>query len=205
MAKMVDLTMPIDERTPTFPGDPEQEIEDASTVDEDGYAVKRLNFSSHFSTHIDAPAHMVRGGKTLDEYPTENFVGEAVAVDVRGQEEISLDPDHVGFTEVEMVFFRTGHAQKAYGDGYYRGAPVITEETAEMLVEKGVDIVGIDSYSPDEEPYPVHEILLGNDILIAENLVNLEEVSGKSFRCYLLPLKIGDADGAPCRAIGVVE
>lgn len=202
MTEVVDLTMPIDERTPTFPGDPVQEIKDVSTVEEDGYAVKRLTFPSHFSTHLDAPAHMIPEGRTLDDYPTDKFVGEAIAVDVRGQEEISLDPERIG--PADMVFFRTGHVQKAYSDDYYQNNPVIKEETAEELLEKGVDIVGIDSYSPDREPYPVHNILLGNGVLIAENLVNLEGVSEKRFRCYLLPLKIGDADGAPCRAIGVV-
>lgn len=203
MTEVVDLTMTIDERTPTFPGDPEQEIQDASTVEEDGYAVKRLTFSSHFSTHLDAPAHMIPEGRTLDEYPTDRFVGDAFAVDVRGQEEISFDPGKVG--QADMVLFRTGHAKKAYDGDYYQDNPVIAEETAEGLVDEGVDVVGIDSYSPDREPYPVHDVLLGNGVLIAENLVNLEAVSGERFRCYLLPLKITDADGAPCRAVGVVE
>jgi kynurenine formamidase len=66
-------------------------------------------------------------------------------------------------------------------------------------------MVGLDSYSPDNEPFEIHKMLLKRDILIVENLVNLDRLVGKRFRCYVMPLKIQDADGAPCRVIGIIE
>jgi arylformamidase len=201
MPYVFDLTMPINEETPTYTGDPEQEIEKVATVGEDGYAVKRLSFPSHFSTHFDAPSHMIAGGKSLDEYPVGKFVGDAVVVDVRGQE---LIDSAGGVSGVDMVFFRTGRSQRAYEEDYHDDVPVLTEDTAEELAKSGVDVVGIDSPSPDTEPFPVHDTLLSNDVLILENLVNLGAVQGKVFRCYALPLPVDDADGAPCRVVGVV-
>ena len=65
-------------------------------------------------------------------------------------------------------------------------------------------IVGIDSFSPDNEPFEVHKMFFKNEILIVENLVNLEKLNGKRFKCYIFPLKIQDADGAPCRVVGVL-
>ncbi|MDY6780732.1 MAG: cyclase family protein, partial [Halobacteria archaeon] len=179
--------------------------EDVAEVDEDGYAVKKVTIPTHISTHLDAPKHMVSGGKSLEEFPTRKFVGKAVVVDVRGQDEISVDLDNVGVTQdVDMVFFRTGHVRNLHDD-YFGSHPVVTEETAEQLVDRGVDIFGVDANSPDKELFRVHDILLSNDVLIAENLTNLDDAPDGRFDCYALPLKIDDTDGAPCRAVGVAD
>jgi kynurenine formamidase len=199
----VDLTMPLDEGTPTYPDDPDTEVKDTATVDDDGYAVKRLAFGSHVGTHIDAPAHMIEGGRTLDDYPPESFVGEAVVVDVRGQEVIQTDLSCLA-EDTEILLFRTGHSE-GYGQRYHDGFPVVSEETANEVVGSEIGILGIDSPSPDEPPYPVHEMLLSNGVLLLENLTNLGAVTGESFRCCALPLKIVDGDGAPCRVAGVVD
>jgi len=206
MTEFLDLTMQIDDDTRTFPGDPDAEVEQVATVEEDGYAAKRLSVPSHVSTHVDAPAHMVEAGATLDEVPIERLAGEAVTFDAREGDEVSLDTDALGRTDdVEMVFFWTGHSERAGEDGYYEEFPVVEEETAEALVERGVSVVGIDSFTPDDEPYPVHDTLLGNDILIVENLTNLGAVSGERFECYVMPLSVADSDGAPCRVLAMVE
>jgi len=202
MTDAIDLTVTLDDETPTFPDDPEAEIADASTVEEDGYAVKRLTFPSHFGTHIDAPAHFFSDGRTLDDYPPDRFFGQAVVVDARGEDEI--DVGYGAVDGADVVLFRTEHVRNIGEVDYYDDGPVLTEEAAETVVDAGVEVVGIDSFSPDEEPYPVHHILLGNDVLIAENLTNLGELPERGFRCFLSPLKIADSDGAPCRAVAVL-
>jgi arylformamidase len=203
MSRKFDLTMPIDERTPVFPGDPEQEIEQIAQVEEDGWTEKRLTFNSHFSTHIDAPIHMKSGGKTLDDFEIDRFIGEAVVIDASDQKEI--EPSLEKVQEDDIVFFYTGHIEKAYDEDFFEDNPVITEETAEKLIEKGVSIVGLDSYTPDNDPFPVHKKFFAEEILIVENLVNLEKLIGERFECYILPLKIGDADGAPCRVLAELD
>lgn len=200
---IIDLTMPIDNKTPNWPGDPEIIIKQASTVEKDGIGKKTLQFHSHFSTHIDAPSHMIVKGKTLSDYSIDKFVGECIVLDVRGQKEIETDLSIV--KENDIVFFFTGHSDKAYDPHYFKNNPVITEKTANELVKKKIKIVGLDSSTPDNEPYTLHKLFFKHDILIVENLVNLRNLAGKRFQCYILPLKIKDGDGAPCRVIGVTE
>src|SRR3989338_2813081 len=198
--EIFDLTMSIDERTPTFPGDPKQEIKQIATIGENGWNEKKLTFNSHFSTHIDAPFHMLENGKKLTDFSIETFMGDAIVIEMKNKNEPNLDKVQAG----DIVFFLTGQTKKAYSDNFFKDNLVITKETAQKLINKKVKIVGIDSFSPDNEPFEVHKMFFKNEILIVENLVNLEKLNGKRFKCYIFPLKIQDADGAPCRVVGVL-
>lgn len=197
-----DLTMPIDESTPVFPGDTKQVIKQHATIKKNGWNEKRLTINSHFSTHIDAPFHMIKSGKKLTDFPIENFIGEAIVIDVKGQRKIKSNLENV--KKGDIVFFYTGHVEKLYSAGFFNNNPVISKETAQKLIDKKVKIVGIDSYTPDNKPFPIHKLFFKHEILIVENLINLNRLKGKRFQCYILPLKIQDADGAPCRVIGII-
>lgn len=196
----LDLTMPIDQKTPVYPGDPKQKIKQFATISENGWNEKRLTFNSHFSTHIDAPIHMIENGKTLTDFPIETFMGEAIVLDARNQKESDLNQ----VRENDIVFFFTGQTAKAYTNNFFKNAPMISKEVAQKLIDKKIKIFGLDSYSPDEEPFETHKLLLKHNILIVENLVNLDKLKGKRFKCYILPLKIQAADGAPCRVIAEI-
>jgi kynurenine formamidase len=200
--KVFDLTMPIDSRTPVFPGSPKQEIRQISTIKENGWNETRIAFNSHFSTHVDAPFHMIENGKKLSDFPIDSFVGDAVVIDARNQRRIEPSLDEV--MPGDIVFFYTGHSEKAYSAGFYKNNPEITKKTADALIAKKIKAVGLDSYSADNEPYEAHKLLFRRGILIVENLVNLAPLNGKRFVCCILPLKVMDADGAPCRVIGML-
>ena len=64
-----------------------------------------------------------------------------------------------------------------------------------------VKIIGLDSFTPDKEPFETHKLLFTKNICIVENLVNLKQLVGKKFECTILPLKLANADGAPCRVV----
>ena len=199
--KIIDLTMSIDAKTPVFPGDPKQEIKQVATIRDNGWNEKWLLFNSHFGTHIDAPYHMLENAKKLDDFPMEKFIGRLVVIDVLDQKNIKSDLN--GVKENDIVFFRTDHTKKAYDKNFFTTNPVIDPYTANAAIQKKVKIIGIDSWTPDNEPYEVHKMLFKKDILIIENLVNLDKVKNGKFMCYVMPLKIKDADGAPCRVIAV--
>lgn len=199
---IIDLTMPIDEKTPVFPGDPKQEIKKFATIKKNGWNEKRLTFNSHFSTHIDAPFHMIEDGKKLTDFPIETFIGDAIVIEARNK--VKIEPDLSKVRKNDIVFFFTGHTDKAYTDEFFKNNPVISIRTSQELIKKKIKIVGLDSYSPDNEPFEVHKLLFKHDILIVENLVNLGKLNGKRFKCFILPLKIKNADGAPCRVIGIL-
>lgn len=201
--RYIDLSMFLENATPVYPGDPAPVIQVHSTFEKDGFNSKHLCFVSHCSTHMDAPFHKVPGGKKLDDYPVADFFGHAVVIDAFSQHPI--EPDVSAVRKGDFVFFYTGQTDKAGTPSFFENSPFISEKTAEALVEKGVSIVGLDSFSPDGPPFAIHDILLGNGVRILENLVNLKGLVGKRFECVVLPLKIKDADGAPCRVVACLD
>ena len=199
---IIDLTMEVSEKTPAFPGEPGFQAAPLSKMDVCGIASCRLTFNSHFSTHIDAPSHMIKGGKNLEDYPIEAFVGKATIVDVRGKNKIQKG-DVPDLNEAPFCLFRTDHSKKAFQKDYFKNNPVLTPDAAQALIDQKVKIVGIDSFTPDNEPYTVHKILFKKDILILENLVNLEKI-GNRCRLIVAPLNLRNADGAPTRVIAEI-
>lgn len=196
----LDLTMLLDEKTPVYPGDRHGEFSCMATVEKDGWNAMRMSFNSHFGTHMDAPLHMVSGGKSLDAYLPERFVGKAAVLDVRGKSVIRpQDCDLDRLQPGDFAFFFTGHSDDAHGPDYYSKNPVLSPELAQALVDCKVGMVGLDSWTPDNAPYTLHKLFFRNDILILENLVGLEPLSGKRADAVVAPLKVRHADGAPCR------
>ncbi|MBI2444814.1 cyclase family protein [Candidatus Micrarchaeota archaeon] len=196
----MDLTMLLDEKTPVYPGDPCGEFSCFANIDREGWNAMRMTFNTHFGTHMDAPLHMVKDGKSLDTYLPERFVGKADVNYVRGHSVIK--PEHCYLDRVrkgDFVFFYTGHSEEAHGSNYYKTNPVLSLELAQQLVEKKVGMVGLDSWTPDNAPYDLHKLFFRNDILILENLVGLAPIADKRVDTIVAPLKIRHADGAPCR------
>jgi kynurenine formamidase len=183
---VIDLTMSLDEAH-AYPGEPEPGMSGLATLDKEGWNSTQLTLTSHSGTHIDAPYHLLPEGKRLGDFPLETFMGEGIVLDIR-----SGEPDLSNVKEGDIVLFCAGE------DG------ILDESTALSLIEKKVKMVGVDSPSPDKPPFTVHKLLLKNDILIVENLFNLERLLGKRCMLYILPLKFGGADGAPCRAVAVL-
>ena len=186
---------------PAYPDDPASSLTERLNVENDGYADHTLTTTMHVGTHIDAPEHMIAGGKMMHEYPAESFVGRGVVVDVRGKNEIRADCLPKDLAAQDIVLFYTGWSKYFGTPEYYEWYPEITIECAARLVRVGVSMVGLDSPGPDHAPFPVHKLLLGNDILIIENLRNLDAVVGASgMEIMAFPLRIM-ADASPARVI----
>jgi kynurenine formamidase len=197
MTRLIDLTMELSARTPVYPGDAAPQFGMEEQVEKTGWNVRSLVMTSHLGTHVDAPYHMFDDGKTLDDFPLETFSGPLAVVDVVGQSVIHGDAlPETG--DASVVLLRTDHSKKAYTPEYHVDNPVIDETAAIVLVQRGVRVVGIDSYSVDNPPHPVHRTLLSNNVLILENLVNLDQVTGRT-RLFVGPLKLARGDGAPAR------
>ncbi len=201
-----DLTIPLDEKAPVYPGVPKPKISSVLNIDRDGFNELLLTFPTHTGTHIDAPYHCIKNGKKLSDFEISYFIGEAIVFNCSGQKEIKLSKtDLAKIKKDDFVFLYSGHSEKYLADDYFADYPVISEKSAEQLAEKKIKIFGIDSPSPDKSPYKIHYIFLGKGIPIVENLYNLSEVAGKRFKCTIAPLKVQNADGAPCRVIGVAD
>lgn len=196
---LIDLSVPLNEQTPVYPGDPATEIRPAGILDKDGFQDHYLCCGTHVGTHMDAPSHMIEGGKNLDEIPIERFSGEAVCIEITG--EFKLDVVRAAdIRPHDFVFFYTGMSERYHESAYLEEYPHITEDIAHFLVNKKVNLVGVDMCSPDGAPFPVHKILLGSEVLIIENLTNLAQLVGKRFKVYAFPVKL-ELDAAPLRVV----
>lgn len=204
--KIIDLSVAVNENTPAYPGDPKIKIKKIGTFDKDTYNDHLVSFGIHSSgTHIDAPFHMVEDGKSLEQIHISQFVGRGRLIKVDGKFDIAT-VKNAGVEEEDIVLFYTG-LSRVYGqdDKYYGDdRPELTEEIANYLVEKKIKMIGLDMCSPDKEPFPVHRILLGNEILIIENLTNLDQLDGKEFTVYALPINL-QLDGGPARVIAQIN
>jgi arylformamidase len=201
--KLIDLTVPINEQTPVYPGDPATKIEPAGVFDRDGFNDHYISIGTHVGTHIDAPFHMIPDGKTLDKIPIDNFIGRGVYIKIETERFDLAQVQAADIRSGDIVLFHTG-LSKIYHDPKYFEYPEIPEGIANYLVEKKVKMVGVDMASPDHPPYKIHKILLGADILIIENLTNLSDLAGKEFTVYALPLKL-QIDGSPARVIAQIK
>lgn len=201
--KFIDLTHPINEDMPIFPGDPKTKIESASDLEKDGFRQHLVSVCTHTGTHIDAPYHMIEKGKNLDQIPIDRLIGQGVYIRI-GKAFNLKEIKKVNIEEGDIVLFHTGRADHYHELEYFEDYPEITEDIANYLVEKGVKMVGLDICSADtHESFPIHKILLKNDILIIENLTNLDQLEGKEFNIYALPMRL-QVDGAPARVIAEI-
>lgn len=209
---VIDLSHVIEAGMPVFPGTEPPILAEANTIAANGFAEKLISMYSHTGTHMDAPAHMIPGAKTLDDYPISAFFGQAAVVDVR-----HLHGDQIQLEEVrkhedrlrraDFLILRTGWSEKWGQPDYFEGFPALTSEAAAWLAGLGLRGVGIDAISLDrmqDEDFPVHHTLFKAGMFFIENLTNLEE-AGMDFQLTCFPLYIKDADGSPVRAVAICE
>ncbi|MBY6087968.1 cyclase family protein [Priestia flexa] len=209
--KIVDLSIPITNQTPIYPGDPKPCIHPAATFEEDGYHVSHLKIGSHTGTHVDAPYHFTNTGQEIDEVPLQKFIGPGVVFDVadKGEKEpIVLDDIKNQLnqcTEGIIALFHTGWSRYVATPKYFKH-PYIGAEVIEALLEKGVRTFLIDALNidnPDGESFIGHELITGVDGIIGENFTNFDQIDFPNPLIISLPLKLEGGDGSPVRAVAV--
>lgn len=202
--KLIDLSLPLNDKTPVFPGVPPFKKEAIAKISKQGWGETQITLTSHFGTHIDAPSHIIPGGKTLSDYPLDYFYGRAIVIDVHNQLPIT-HIDEVFLKNVDFIFLYTGYKKSPKNPEYFEHLPCIDMEVAKKFADAKIKIVGIDTMSPDIEPYPIHKFLLGKGILILENLNNLDRIVGQKMTVVISFLSIEEVDGMPVRIIGLLE
>ncbi|MDE3102923.1 MAG: cyclase family protein [Chloroflexota bacterium] len=215
---LVDLTHPFSDGMFSLRLFPRVTVERCVRIEERRINVTRVEFAVHAGTHLDAPRHFLPDGKTVEQLALEDVSGPAVALAVRraGGEEITVADLADASPTVrpgDIVFVSTDWARYFYGDPErYRDHPYLSREAAEWLVERRVKLIGVDVPTPDQPEWrrapgfdwPVHHILLGHGVLVAEHVNNLQLVVGKRFRVFAFPIPIRDSDGSPVRIVAEV-
>ena len=211
-ARLVDLSLPLTEATPIYPGDPEPKIFPATTVAADGYNLSHVHLGTQTGTHIDAPFHFRDDGATVDRMPLGLTAGAGVVVPVPGKapgEQITpadLEPHRARLGPGRIVLFATGWYRHA-GTARFFEHPYLAAEVGEALLAAGVRTIAIDTLNADftgGEEFPIHDMFADAGGFIAENLAGTDELTpGVEPFLLLLPLNLVGCDGAPVRAVAL--
>ncbi len=205
--KIYDISVPIFEGMPVFPGDSGVQIKPFHQISQGDTAnLSELRLGSHAGTHVDAPLHFVEGGKSVDQLPLEVLVGEARVLDLTGVEGQVAPEDlkAAGIGAVTRVLLKTGNSQRLWRQpGFCKEYVSLSNDAADFLVASGVRLIGVDYLSVERfhpDVHHVHEVLLGASVVVLEG-VDLGGVPAGDYQLACLPLKIRGGDGAPARAV----
>ena len=175
-----------------FPGDPAPERARLSDM-ENGAAYDLTAFSmcAHNGTHVDAPAHFIRGGKRIDELGLEPFAGPCTVARAAG------DLNAADAAEILAGAAALGAARRIL----LAGTLTVTEAAAEVFAAADLLLLGNESQTvgPEDAPAAVHRILLGAGVCLLEGIV-LRDVPAGRYTLSCAPLNLGGCEGAPCRA-----
>ena len=204
--KFVDLSHPISNTMSTYPSDPDISIIREKDIDTDNTLLHSFKMGTHTGTHLDVPAHVTPGGKTIDNYTLNSFTGTAVKVDKDSYYNLGQVVDEIDGVVYDSGWYRHfNNPDKYYGP--YR--PVIPETLINVLLKMKIIFFGCDLPSVDVsgvQEKPVHHALLGADIIIYESLTNLDKLPiGQPFQFYGFPLPFEKLDGSPVRAVAFVR
>jgi len=184
MHRLIDVTLPMSNGPRSLPGDPPFEL-------------------GHMGTHVDAPAHFLKGGATVDQLPLEILVGKARVLEVPGVETIARkDLEKADLRDDIRLLLKTRMSAQARGDSRHDDSVALSEDAATYLVQAGIKLVGFDDLSIDPRGTDpkAHQVLLGAGVIVVEGL-DLAQVEPGDYDMTCLPLRLVAADGAPARVV----
>jgi kynurenine formamidase len=214
--RIVDLSHPVDDSTPVYPGDPVPAFTPATTISDDGYNVLHVRMGSQTGTHLDAPYHFLEDGSRVDDLDLGLLCAPAVIVDVRQKQSRQpitwedLDPYAASLRAGVILVLQTGWSSH-WGTDTYANHPFLDGAAAARVVAAGVRTLAIDAMSLDETTdatehpsgFAAHFAVLGAGGTIAENLTNLADIDFPDPVVSILPILFRGADGAPVRAVAM--
>jgi arylformamidase len=199
--ELIDVTVPIRPGMVTYPGDPTVQTELHSAIGRgDVVNLTRIDFGVHSGTHVDAPRHFLEGTGGVEALPLDALLGPAAVVYARPVEGV-LDRatlEGLALPDVPRLLFRTSNSELWERTEFVRAFVHFVRSGAEVLVERGVRLVGIDYLSIGDED--AHRVLLGAGIVVVEGL-DLRQAGPGEYELLCLPMKIEGADGAPARVL----
>ena len=190
---------------PIYPGDPPVDFTAHASLEEDGFRVSRLTLGTHAGTHLDAPAHFLECGQTVDRLGLAALVGPARVIDFT---DLPMDPASQGVrlgnvSPGERLLFRTDWDRQFGRPAYYESFPSLDVATVQALAAGPAALIGLETpslcadHAADEA---AHRLLLSAGVLIIEGLTGLSRLP-EQVSLIALPLLLTGLDGSPCRVI----
>jgi len=222
--KPIDLTHALSSSIPAWNGGcgfhHDVHIDYADCTGEDTFRVMKVKMHAGIGTHMDAPSHCIPNGRCVDSFDVGELIMPCVVIDVTSKchERYSLcAADILDFENTygviatgSCVMVHTGWGQFWHTPSRYHNNhvfPSVSLAAAELLLERGVNALGIDTLSPDrpEDGFNVHKIWLGSGKILIENAANLQRMPQTGSLIMILPMKIKDGTEAPLRLLGLMH
>ena len=222
--KLIDLTHALDSAIPTWDGgcgfNHDMHIDYADCKGADKFRVMKVTMHAGIGTHMDAPSHCIAQGRCIHDFDVNDLIMPCVVIDVSsqcheryslsGQDVVDFESKYGKIAVGACVFVKTGWSKFWNTPLQYHNNhvfPSVSADAAELLLERGVHAIGIDTLSPDrpEDGFNVHKAFLGADKIILENVANLDSMPPTGSLCLVLPIKIKDGTEAPVRLVGLIE
>lgn len=196
---IIDISRKITENTYVYPDDPIFKKE----IICDNPQVSLFHIGSHTGTHIDSPAHFFKSMETVADINLNKICGKAKVIEIKNKNIIEKsDLTKYNIEKGDIILFKTSNSYNFDGENPLSEYVSLSYECALYLVEKQINVVGIDYISIEAENsinFDVHKILLKNNIYIIETL-DLKNIDEGEYKFYCLPLNI-NSDGCPVRCI----
>ena len=208
--RAIDLSLPIRDGAPSFPGDPTCVIRPWATIGPDPANLHQVTLGTHQGTHLDAPLHFLADGGPVDQVPIAALVGPAILVDLRHKAPRSTitvdDLADVVIAPGDRLVLRMGWDRVLAEDpaAYFADGPRLGEDAARWLATKGLAVIGMDTPTPNPDAFvAVHQALLRVGTVLVEALSNLDALREGTFWLSAVPLRLEGLDGSPVRAFAV--
>lgn len=182
-----------------YPNDPMPEkIVLKSMQKGDVYNLTAFNMCAHNGTHIDAPFHFIKDGKTIDEICLEAFVGMAYVAEHHG-----LVTGNDATEIIEKAKKQNLEASKRI---LIKGEVEVSLEAAKVFASSDILLLGNEpqTVGPQNAPMAVHLTLLGANVVLLEG-IRLGDVYEGVYFLNAVPLNLSGADGSPCRAVLITD
>ena len=178
-----------------YPGDPAPGKRVLSSMDSGGlYNLTAFSMCAHNGTHIDAPFHFLKDGKSVDAVEMSAFIGKAYVAEHQGP--LS------GGDAMAIIEKAKREDPEAAKRILIKGAAVVSSDAARVFASSNILLLGNESQTvgPEDAPMEVHLILLSAEVVLLEG-IRLSEVPEGAYFLNAAPLNLSGADGSPCRAV----
>nr|VFJ93891.1 MAG: Kynurenine formamidase [Candidatus Kentron sp. H]VFJ94677.1 MAG: Kynurenine formamidase [Candidatus Kentron sp. H]VFK01197.1 MAG: Kynurenine formamidase [Candidatus Kentron sp. H] len=222
--KVIDLTHPLHEGVPYYPGGVPFRMEQLADYKQDGYRLHKFTMGENTGTHVDAPAHFIEGNRSIDEIPLNRLVAPIVLIDARAQSRAHSDY-RLSVRDIEdweagngqiptgsLVVMNTGWYEKFHSMAQYVNMdkdnvmhfPGYSPEAARVLLQRDVAGIGIDTLSLDygkSTDFPVHVLMLKANKYQIENMANLDALPEKGATAVIGVLPVQGGSQAQARIL----
>ena len=202
----IDVSIPLRSGMVRWPDNPPVSIERMLDMEKGAVCnVSVMTLGAHTATHMDGPLHFIAKGRGLEHLPIEATVGPCRVIAVEDKE--CVRPKHLqgqGIKKGERILFKTRNSRRSWKtDQFDEDFIYISKEAAQVIVDLGVQTVGVDYLSVGgyrKDGVETHHVLLGAEVWIIEGL-NLSKITPGRYDLLCLPLLVQNSDGAPARAL----